>query len=161
MHARAVVEDSGARFWRLVVLYKSTEIYGDSDCIVLRCDSERWCPTRIFVQKSRDHGITWRRRDDVVLPWQRRKPLDWFITTSVGSAPARSRPLGCRDTDGCHGKAVGRCADGCQSGMSSESFHLRLRDVTLTMVTDNAVWIAEASTTATYWMPVSHIPIKL
>jgi len=37
----------------------------------------------------------------------------------------------------------------------------RLRDVTLTMATDDAVWTAGASKKATYWMLASRMPIKM
>jgi len=36
----------------------------------------------------------------------------------------------------------------------------RLRDVTLTMATDDAFWSAEASKMSTYWMPAPRMSIK-
>ena len=100
--------------------------------------------------------MTWRCRDN-----GGNRLIDSLRRPKASPPLPRCGPSGCRDVDGCHGSAVGRCVVGCQSGMWSESSPPRTRDVTRTMATNDAVSTAEASKTATYWMPASCVPIKL
>ena len=97
------------------------------------------------------------------LPWRRRKPglIDSLraVKVSPGPLPAGPAPVAVVVTSTV---ATATPLAGAPVVNAACRRPSPLRDVTLAMATDDAVRTAEAfSTTSTYWMPASRMPIKL